>query len=88
MLVRLEEELYVLDSQTDTGVALTGWKEFLFVNDLYQKVFYRRLHYNRKASIEQTILQFIRDSIGKKYQLVFEELIFKKKSSNNFYNKE
>ncbi len=59
MLVRLNGMIYVLDSQTDTGVAMTQWNEFIFVNDLYLKAYYRQLLYEDKAAIEESLLMFI-----------------------------
>lgn len=87
MIVRLNGMVYVLDSQTDTGVAITQWNEFIFVNDLYLKAYYRQLVYEDKAVIEESLLMFIQQTMGKKYSLSIEDIIFKWKSKQDFFKK-
>ena len=57
------------------GVSMMMWDDFIYINDLYTKVVYRKLIYDQKELIKPLIYEFIGENVGKKYQLTFGKLI-------------
>ena len=49
------------------GVAIYDWKQYINYFDLYGKVALRRMHYVKKAEIQNKLIQFVRHNLGKKY---------------------
>ena len=54
---------------------MMNWDDFIYHNDLYTKVVYRKLIYDQKELIKPLIYEFIGENVGKKYQLTFGKLI-------------
>lgn len=42
-------DIRIFDANCDTGVSLLNWDQFIYENDLYMKVAYRRLVYDDKS---------------------------------------
>ena len=45
------------------------WNEFLYFFNLYQKVTLRKLNYLRKPEAQQSLIQFAKKNLGKKYDI-------------------
>ncbi|KAL4471153.1 hypothetical protein ABPG72_019095 [Tetrahymena utriculariae] len=75
LCVRMQEEIRIFDSTSDDGVSLTEWKEYIYINDLYEKVTVRKLQNVDRQYIEENLYTFILENIGKSYSFNFKKLI-------------
>jgi hypothetical protein len=48
-------------------VAIYDWKQYITYFNLYEQVTLRKLHYIRKPEAQNTLLQFVKKQLGKKY---------------------
>ena len=50
-------DVFVFDSNADTGVTLLKWEDFIYQNDLYEKIVWRKLNneYNVHVNLEKFI---------------------------------
>ncbi|EAS05485.2 PH domain protein (macronuclear) [Tetrahymena thermophila SB210] len=75
LCVKMQDEIRIFDSTSDDGVSLTEWKEYIFINDLYEKVTVRKLQNVDRQYIEENLYTFILENIGKSYSFNFKKLI-------------
>ncbi|KAL4428958.1 hypothetical protein ABPG74_011154 [Tetrahymena malaccensis] len=75
LCVKMQDEIRIFDSTSDDGVSLTEWKEYIFINDLYEKVTVRKLMNVDRQYIEENLYTFILENIGKSYSFNFKKLI-------------
>lgn len=70
MIIKLQKkDLMVFEANQMHGVAIYDWKQYITYFNLYEQVTLRKLHYIRKPEAQNTLLQFVKKQLGKKYQL-------------------
>lgn len=57
------------------GVCVYDWAQYINYFDLYGKVTLRKLNYIRKPEAQNTLLQFMKKNIGKKYDIGLMKLM-------------
>jgi Cys-tRNA synthase (O-phospho-L-seryl-tRNA:Cys-tRNA synthase) len=68
MIIKLQKkDLMVFEANQMHGVAIYDWKQYITYFNLYEQVTLRKLHYIRKPEAQNTLLQFVKKQLGKKY---------------------
>ncbi|CAD8180851.1 unnamed protein product [Paramecium octaurelia] len=70
-------ELFLFEAMGQTGVNLLSWDAFMKNNwhSLYSQMVYRQLEVNRSNELLEKLEQFVKGSIGKRYQMSPSKLI-------------
>lgn len=69
MVVRINGEPMVFESNPSYGVCLFGWHEFLLYFNLYQRITLRKLNFIRKYEAQQSLIEFAKRNLGRKYEI-------------------
>ena len=65
----------VFESNQLHGVAIYDWSQYITYFDLYGKVALRRLQVDNKEEIQNQLIKFVRNNLGKKYELSASKLL-------------
>jgi hypothetical protein len=65
------EKVVIFESLSETGVGICEWDRFLNQkwNNMYDLVVYRKLYLTRSKIFTDTIDEFVRQSVGKKFKM-------------------
>ncbi|PHJ23022.1 ph domain protein [Cystoisospora suis] len=77
MVLRSKENgIFILESLGDTGVIMTPWRSFVDAKwyTSYRKVVLRRLRWNKSHERLDRLLAFLKNVIGRSYELTFSKL--------------
>ena len=70
MVIKLpNKEPMVFESNPSYGVCMFRWNEFLYYFNLYERVTLRKLNYLRKPEAQQSLMEFAKKNLGKKYDI-------------------
>jgi hypothetical protein len=76
MVVKFRKnELMVFESNQMYGVSVYDWRQYIQYFDLYQKITLRKLNYIKKADAQRQLLDFVKNTIGKKYEINMNKFI-------------
>ncbi|CRG93971.1 conserved Plasmodium protein, unknown function [Plasmodium gallinaceum] len=88
MILRNDKnDLFLLEAISNMGIILTPWT--LFVknkwNEAYSRISLRRLTWNNSEENLQKLLDFLKNTVGKKYNLKIVNFLVSKNDDNNGY---
>ena len=75
-------KIVIFECLRDTGVNVCDWSKFLAKKwfNLYSKVVYRKLHFQKGDDFVKNLENFVRQTVGKPFKLSITKLLKSKKN--------